>query len=354
MGWDVIGHEWAARLLKRRISRQQVGHAYLLTGPKGVGRCMMALQFAQALNCLQPPEPGQPCGVCRVCKQIAQMQHPDLSVVQAENEGGTLKVEQVRSLQHTLSLSPYEARYRVALLLRFEEANANAQNALLKTLEEAPPRVILILTADNAENLLPTIVSRCEVLRLRPLPVEQLQLELGKRQVEPNLARLLAHLSGGRLGYALNLLSSPAALEHRRTLLDDMVRLLGATRRERFAYAELISKDREALRKAYLTWLSFWRDLVLRIVAAETPLVNLDMQDTLDLLARRISLPVACARIADLERAVRRLEANLNPRLLTEVLLLDWPRIETTYLLTSPTQPMAARNVRASSPNSQV
>ena len=110
------------------------------------------------------------------------MQHIDLSVVQAEREGGILKVEQVRELQQTLSLMPYEAAYRVALLLRFQEANANAQNALLKTLEEAPARVVLLLTADSPESLLPTIASRCEVLRLRPLAVERLESELLARR----------------------------------------------------------------------------------------------------------------------------------------------------------------------------
>ncbi len=141
------------------------------------------------------------------------MQYTDLAVVQAEKEGGTLKVEQVRSLRQTLSLKPYQGKYRVSLLLRFQEANANSANALLKTLEEAPDHDVLILTADSAEQLLPTIVSRCETLRLRPLPVEAVEASLKARGTDEETSRLLAHISGGRPGYALRLMEDKDALE---------------------------------------------------------------------------------------------------------------------------------------------
>src|SRR5512137_425446 len=104
MNWDLLGHEWAVNLLRENVVRGQVRHAYLFTGPQGVGRRTLALRLAQALNCLRPPEPGVPCRGCRACLQIERMQHPDLAVVQAEVQGGTLKVEQIRELQHILSL----------------------------------------------------------------------------------------------------------------------------------------------------------------------------------------------------------------------------------------------------------
>ena len=123
------------------------------------------------------------------------MQQADLHVVTPEKDGGMIKVDQIRDLQRSLILTPYEAKFRIALILNFQRANVNAQNALLKTLEEAPRKVILLLTADSAESLLPTISSRCEILRLRPTSIEYLTTSLiGKEKLAPEGSRKLSIL----------------------------------------------------------------------------------------------------------------------------------------------------------------
>jgi DNA polymerase-3 subunit delta' len=328
MNWNLLGHEWAVELLREHIARGQVRHAYLFTGPRGVGRRTLALKMAQALNCTQPPASGEPCGLCRTCKQIGQMQHPDLTVLQAEQEGGTLKVDQERELQRSLALHPYEARYRVALLLRFEEAHVSTMNALLKTLEEPASQVVLLLTAESAERLLPTIVSRCEVLRLRPLPLEQTSQGLQARWgLAAGEARLLAHLSSGRPGFALRLHQEPERLAQRQAWLNDQARLLSAGRVERFAYVEPLSKDKEALREVMLVWLSYWRDVLLKASGAAAPIINLDRQEEIEQLAGRLGQQAAHQSAAAIERSLGRLERNVNPRLLAEVLMLDLPVI---------------------------
>jgi DNA polymerase-3 subunit delta' len=348
MNWDMLGHEWAVNLLKEHVAQGNQRHAYLITGSQGLGRRTLALRLAQALNCPEPLASGEPCRTCRSCQKIEEMQHPDLAIVQAEQIGGTLIVDQIRELQHSLSLAPYEARYRVALLLRFEEAHLSAANALLKTLEEPPPQVILIITAESSEILLPTIVSRCEVLRLRPLDPEIVHQGLQDRWGLPQgEAHLLAHISGGRPGYALKLHHEPDLLEHRQNWLRDHHLMLAASRVERFQYVEDVTKGiykdkpkvMAKLRGILQVWLSLWRDVLLRSSGASAPISNPDQFQAIDSIATHLGLEVAYKTVASLERTINLLEINVNPRLATEVLLLDLPVITGVGENTTETSP---------------
>jgi DNA polymerase-3 subunit delta' len=323
--WNLTGHEWAVDMLKKHVIHGTTRHAYLFSGPPGLGRRTLALRFAQALNCPTPASAGIPCGTCRDCKQIEAMHHADLSVVQADSDGGTLKVDQIREVRKTLTYKPYQSKYRVALFLRFHEANDNAANALLKTLEEAPSYAVLILTADTPEQLLPTILSRCEVLRLRPLKIEEVQKDLEGRGMERGRAKLIAHISGGRPGYARRLAGDDLLLEKRDERLNDLLTLLSASRVEKFKYAEQLSKDKDAMRQTILFWMAYWRDVMLRTAQARTPLVNVDRNVEIEDLASRMDLSSARRVVGGLEDALEKMEKNVNSRMLAEVLLLDLP-----------------------------
>ncbi len=335
MEWKIYGHEWAAQILQKHIAQNKVRHAYLFSGAPGIGRRSLALRFAQAVNCLQPPAPGEPCGECRLCKQIAKMQQADLTITRSLEDSRVIKVEQIRELQSSLSLTPYEAKYRIAMLLNFQEATPNAQNALLKTLEEAPPKVILLLITDSVENLLPTIVSRCEILRLRPMTIETCTQALHTHWNVPiDLARELSHLTAGKLGQAIRYFEGQEQLEILHQLVQDAFSLLGSSLGTRFDYAENVSDlrkkkiSRDSIAFMLQTWLSLWRDFFICVSGSQMPLTFTNFQTYSQSAAAQLSEPVIHSQLTRLENALQQLDSNLNSRLLLENILLCWPTLK--------------------------
>ena len=339
MEWQIHGHEWAVNLLKTHASTDKHRHAYLFVGPEGVGRRTLALKFAQALVCPNPPAPGQFCGTCRDCRQLESMTHPDLSLLLPEEGHKDILIDQVRGLQHSLALAPYAASLRIALLLDFQRATNQAMNALLKTLEEPQDKVILLLTANTLESLLPTIVSRCEVIRLRPASIASTRVFLqSKKGLSSEQANLLAHLSGGRVGAAIHMADDPATLSRRRENLMAFLELLPAPRYQRFRLAEKLAKPydkaRENVGEVLPLWLSFWRDVLIRVSGADLPLVNLDLEQQIDQIAAELDASQARQLVVTHEKAIQELDLYANPRLLVETLMLQWPHVSVPLMIT--------------------
>ena len=136
MDWDYVGNEWAVKMLKQQAAQDSTRHAYILAGPQGIGKRTLALRFIQALNCPKAEGNGEPCLECRSCRQIEAMQYSDMQVVEMLEDKSAIIIDQIRQVQQFLSLTAYESKAKTALLVNFQNANTQAQNALLKTLEE--------------------------------------------------------------------------------------------------------------------------------------------------------------------------------------------------------------------------
>lgn len=333
----MVGHAWAVDLLGRHLAAGRPRHAYLFIGPAAVGKRTLALRLAQRLNCLEAPEPGAVCGTCRVCRLAPSGNHPDLHIVARAVDESALKIDAVRALQHQLALAPHEARWRLALLPAFHLATLEAQHALLKTLEEPPPRVILLLTAETAESVLPTIVSRCETISLRSVPAAEIAAGLRARGVEPAQATLLASLANGRPGRALQLAEEPDRLAARAGHLDSLWTLLRAQPGERFGAVEgWVGKKRaegelEARRRGTVemleAWLGLWRDALLRAHGAQAVLANPDRAAALEALAAQLGEQAVLRGLQATAAALEAVHRNANLQLALETLAIDLPRL---------------------------
>ena len=327
MSWDVIGHEWAETLLRRHIADDRVQHAYLFVGPESVGKRTLAGRFAQALSCERTP--GCICGECRACRLIPEGTYPDIEVLAPQP---TIQVDDVRALQRRLALAPYEGSRKIALLEDFHHASISASNAMLKTLEEPPDQVVLLLTAVTQEMLLPTVVSRCEVIRLRGVPTDTIVRALEER--DSDQAEMLGALSEGRPGKALNWEGNPELFEKRAEDLDRLHEAMALDVVGRFALAVRIvgggklDVQRRRVRTTLQTWLSLWRDLTYQGFRADIPPRNPDRLPAMEPRVARTSPAQRYAFVKALSQTLESVNAYVNLRLAVEALLLKLPSVE--------------------------
>ena len=321
---DVIGHERPIKLLRRAIEQEKVVHSYLFAGNEGIGKRWVALQFAKALNCLEKKEKnGDACDHCLSCKKIDHRLHPDVMLI--EPEGQTLKVDQVREMQRDLAFRPYEGKRRVCILTAADRMAPNMSNTLLKTLEEPPLHTVIILLANNPRLMLPTILSRCQLIRFNPLPSPSVSGWLMKEKgLEEREAHLLASLSEGSPGKALEIQEEIGQIP-RKELLQHWAGLTFLSIEEMEGWIESLPSQRENLLLILEVVKTLLRDLIVAKISKEgSMLIHSDLLDEIKTIASQWNLPSLLNRMETLHQISQLIKGNANTRLALEAMMLSW------------------------------
>jgi DNA polymerase-3 subunit delta' len=328
----MYGQDAAVAALRQALASDRLAHAYLFTGPEGIGKATLARRLVSALLCEAEPE-ARPCLECRACKRVEAGEAPDVERIMVGgvcDEGGPahkdhstdgstrIRICQVRRLERVASLTPFQAPRRIFILDSADDLQREAANALLKTLEEPPASVLLLVLATDVDELLPTVRSRCQELALRPMPHADLVAALRERPgLDAPTAEELAAEAHGRYGLAVRLHTDPSLRMLHETAAADALRLASAGRNERLDYAATVagrwSKERASVLETLDAWRWWWRERLLEASrgAAAPPVECTPAQ--------------AVRALQAVQQTREHLLANTNPQLALEVMMLDLP-----------------------------
>ena len=346
--WSTIGQDHLLKQVDAGLQAGRLAHAYLMSGPPHVGKMTLALDLAAAVNCAvlngqqagsmfaEPDDARGPCGHCEPCNRIRRGVFADLKVVAVGGDprvATRISIEQVRDAESFLAVTPVEGSWKVVVFDGAETLSAGQSepaNALLKTLEEPPAQALLLLLTTNEDAILPTIRSRCRILPLRPMPGDALSDFLAsERRVEPDTARRLARLARGCPGWAISALDDPERLDAYREQLAQVAAIASSPLDVRFDYANTLaggfSGDRESVRQELYVWQRWWRDVLLTKEGLPERVHNDDRPEELNAHAGVTTTADVVAFVASINETLSALDANVNPRLALEYMMLAVP-----------------------------
>ncbi len=343
-----MGQDQPIRLLTTLLRNETIPHALLFTGMEGVGKQNTAMIFAMACNCLPYKSErfsegtkthtkseqtdirqikATPCGDCRSCRKIYSGHHPDIIFV--TSSGPFIKIDQIRDLIRTLAMKPYEARLRVVVISDAQAMNPAASNALLKVLEEPPDRTILILTATQTSDLLPTIVSRCQQIRFNPIAKKSIEMLLVEEHgVRPGDAEIISIMANGSLSKALSMITSMPRINwvrRRNWLINEVAAIYHKPIALRMAFAEKLLKEKALLFDSLEVMKSWFRDLIVCRYHPDK-MINQDLKDKIQKASNKLCVDLLISDIDNIQSVQNNIHANTNLRLLLEVLIMRLAR----------------------------
>lgn len=318
---SIIGHEDEIRILKQALSEDRVSHAYLFTGDMGSGKKTLARAFAMALLC----ERGDPagCGECAACRKVQDGNHPDLIVLH-HDKPNVISVDDVRTqVVNTVDIRPYEGGRKVYIIPEAEKMNPQAQNAILKTIEEPPAYTVILLLTSSPEALLPTILSRCSKVALKPLRDEQVEDYLMTVMHLPDYeARVMTAFAQGNLGRAVIAATDETFSTRKEMILSCVKRIHGLDTAGIIEVVRQLKEDKDHMGDYLDLWLMWYRDVLYYKASLDVDgLIFADEIKTVRSVAQGSSYEGLQEILTAIEKCRMRLMANVNFDLAVELLL---------------------------------
>jgi DNA polymerase-3 subunit delta' len=319
----VVGHAPVLRLLRQAVARGRVPQSLLFAGPEGVGKRTVAMALAQAVNCPRR-QGGDACGACPTCLRIVRGQHSDVAVIDRGDEA-SIKIRVLRDrLLDSVTYRPFEAERRVFIIDPADAMTQEAQDSLLKTLEEPPSAAIIVLVTAYPDTLSPTIRSRCRRLRFGPLTeADVAQIIVARGGADPAAARRLAARSAGSVSHALE--ADAGAFDADRDAAMTVLtaargRGVGARLKAAAAFArhESDRRDRDALSERLTLLRSLLRDVCALGLGDAIPVTNVDIADALRALVPAYGVDRVTDGFAAVEAAEQALDRNASPKLVAD------------------------------------
>ncbi len=334
----MIGQRRLLTRLGEKALEGDVAHAYELSGPRSIGKRMVAVRLAQTLLCTAEPPVAGGCGSCLACRKVEHFTHPDIRLVtrlidlDKDPDKKFIAIEQIREMQQDLSLRPLEGRWRIVIIDDAADLSEHAEVALLKTLEEPPIHAVLLLLTPTPARLLETIRSRLVPLPMRLVPTAEIADGLSKRFGAEG--RRHAAAGAGRPGVAIALATDEAARKARRALETEFYRLVGSGLTDRFAWAVNLAeserdtqKRNDAIQSRLGVWCELARDAA---VALDTHGSERALRPDRARESAALANGVGQRELVDLALSLDRwrrdvVESNVNARMLLELLVLRLP-----------------------------
>ena len=319
---SIIGHEQIKEHLQNAISMDKIPHAYIFHGPDQSGKMALAKSFAMALQCQQHGTEG--CMECLSCRQVLSGAHPDVIYLQHEKPN-TISVEDIRKqVNGTVGMKPYASHYKIYIIDEAEKMNQQAQNALLKTIEEPPAYAVIMLLTNNAGTFLPTIISRCITLDLKVVPDGKIRTFLmEKYQIPDYKADICTAFAQGNVGKAIQLAESEDFNEIKNAALQLLKRIKEIELYELMEAVKQISEYKLEINDYFDIMMIWYRDVIFYKATSDVNrLIFKDEVYNIKKQASKSSYEGIENIIKALEKAKRRLNANVNFDLTMELLLL--------------------------------